>query len=179
MGKKNDCHEKKCKKNCVEYNYAYDQGSVEYALPVIDKYPPSPVIIVGKPITLSVFGYVNFTDAESPNGGGLIQFTDRVFIESGVLGNSAKVEVNATGTLLDGVTTISFIFGFNVSATGGNIVLPPGVYKTMAYSSTGKLCDKNCYITIIVPESANGSNIAINLKACDRKSCSNKFLPPV
>ena len=40
---------------------------------------------------------------------------------------------------------------------------------------TGKFNDKNCYITIRVPEAGSfDKNVKINLKVCDRKSCANK-----
>ena len=167
---KKDCRDKKCKRNCVEFNFEYDQTTVTFAAPVIDKYPNNPT---GSPVTLSIFGYTKFTSVPIPSEEGLLQFTDSVFIKNDVPGGPAQVTINGTGTLSDGVTTISFILSF--ISQNGDFLLPAGVYKTTAYSSTGKFNDKNCYITIRVPEAGSfDKNVKINLKVCDRKSCANK-----
>ena len=173
-GKKNDCYEKKCKKRCVEYNYEYDQSKLIVAKPVPDQY----VLLPGAPITFSTFGYVDVKDTLLPqNTVGLLEFTNRVFIRSGTLGSPALVEIDGTGFLNNGTTTVSFILSFNTD--GSNFLLPPGVYKIIPYSSTGDFYDKDCYLTVIVSPVNESSLIRINLKVCDRKSCSNKFLIPV
>ena len=109
MGKTN-CREKKCKRNCAEFNYTYDQSKITYAVPVKDQYPPKP----GQPITLSTFGYVEIYDTLlPPNQIALLEFTNKIFIKSGSPGTPATVQINCTGSFLDGKTTISFILGFN------------------------------------------------------------------
>ena len=162
MGK--DCKEKKCKKNCQSFTYYFDSATTVRANPVPDVYTA-----LGGNQSYSLFSYNSiYTDSQLTNKLATIESNSKV-IQNNLINPPLLPQVvsDQTAFLNDGVSSISFKYFYT-----SNSPLPvpvPGVYKAVAYNSTGVYLDKNCYINITVPSS--GSVYTIELKVCNRKSC--------
>lgn len=154
------CKDKKCKKNCTILTYYYDAANQSVSKPVPDVYPA-----VGGAQTFSVFVHGNiYYDKTFILKFGTVEVTSKV-LQNSTLNPPLIPQVvsNVTVFLPDGKTSLSFQYFYanNLPTT------PPGIYKSICYSSTGLYYGKTCYVTGTVPQ--EGSVWTFELKVCDRK----------
>ena len=163
MSDKKRCHEKKCKKACVEFNYYYNREIARSAESVFDTYAVAPP---GSPVSSTTFGYAPVFSNAAVSGEPVGEFAFIYKAVTNLQGQLPKsvVEAVVTGVLPDGVSSISFVFTF---ISIGPVSVPVGVYKATA-RGTGIFFDKDIYVTVVVPTTGA---ISTNLKVCDRKSC--------
>ena len=165
-GNKKDCHVKKCKRNCVEFNYIYDQATLVVYDPIVNTRTP---LIVGAPVSFSQFGFCPVKNIDSGQEVALFEFNNSCLIRLVSPNQTTLVQSTITALFPDGVSSMCFTITY--ASTDGSKV-PSAQYKATAYSSNGVYLDKNCYITVTYPPT--GTNVFVNLKVCDKKTCANK-----
>ena len=159
--KKDKC---KCKKNCKTVMYYYDTAKLVRADPVFDTYAG-----VGGDQSYSVFLYGTlYQDLALTIPAGTLELNNKVLQNTNTNPvQLPKVVLTTTAFFKDGVTSVSSQIYY--SATDLLLTAPPGIYKTVAYSTTGLYYDKDFYITITIP--SVGGIVSLQGKSCDRKSC--------
>ena len=176
MGKK-DCHEKKCKKRCVEFNYFFDQKDIIRYKPVVREplvVPPNILPPVGVPISTSGFGLCSVFDSSVPDGDEVAFFEFNNKSVTRVLGpnQNTLIQSNITAVFPDKLSSMSFTFSFNTTGTTGQI--PKGVYKSTSYSSNGLYLNKTGYITVTYQDPLVSTRVEVHLRICDNKNCHTK-----
>ena len=142
------CDKKKCKKSCYEVIYYSDISQNQLSNPVPDVYPT-----LGGNSSFSVFSNIYvYSNPELTNKVGILETNTKVIYNNNINPPLLPKSVSdGTGIFLDGVTSLSLKFYFNLS--GLESIKPfPGEYKTNAYSSTGIFYKKKIYCTLIIPE---------------------------
>jgi hypothetical protein len=180
------CKDKKCKKTCTILTYYYDKANQYVSTPVQDTYTKT-----GGGNSFSVFAHGNlYYDETLISKVGTVEITTKVLqtattqspvvppIEPPIeppleprLGltlrnvppTSLQVVSNVTVLLPDGKTSLSFQYIYINSLP----VTPPGIYKSICYSTTGLYYDKTCSVTLTVPQ--EGSVFTFEIKIYDRK----------
>ena len=176
-GKKNHCHEKKCKQRCVEYNYFYDQAKIIRYKPVkrdllVDQ--------VGGPVSVAAFGFGPVFDISDANSLGsevaIFEFSNNVLIRNPVINPNlpqvSLIQSNITAVFPDKLSSMSFTLTISSSLPNGAI--PQGIYKAISYSTNGKYLNKTGYITITYPDPTVSSKVLVHLRICHNKTCFNK-----
>lgn len=139
---------KSCKKSCYEVIYYSDITQNQLSDPVPDVYQT-----IGGNSSFSIFGSVNvYSDPELTNRVAILE-TNTKYLYNYTTNPplTPKSVVDATGIFLDGETSLSLKFYFNLTGLESTRPLP-GQYKTVAYSSTGMFYKKKVYCTLIIPE---------------------------
>ena len=141
--KKNRCHEKKCKKKCVEYVYYFNRENPITYKPVFNE-PTS----LGAPISFSRYDINDVYENRDFSGKKIGFFESNVNVlitDNGKSNQTVYSLANITGVFLDGLSSIRFTLTF--SSPDGRI--PNGTYKTTAYSTNGIYLNKKCFLTVI------------------------------
>lgn len=161
------CDKKKCKKACVVISYYFDISKAQVAEPVLDKYA-----VLGGNTTYTLFGSGNiYSENTYSNIIGGVEFTNKTIQNANPTSPmEPRVVADVSGYLLDGVSSVSFKYYF----TSKNGLPAPGLYNTIAYSSTGIYYNKKCYISFKVLD--DGVSYELDIVACDnKKTCKEKL----
>jgi hypothetical protein len=156
------CKDKKFKKKCKKCKTIigyYDISNTAVSEPIQDVYVAHLIDQSG-----SVFTHADiYSDPLLALKIGTVETTNKILTNTSTL--EFKVVSNINMFLSDGVTSMAYQIYYS---TKNVLPFPPtGTYNNIAYSTTGILYNKICYVKLIIPDTGTIWNVEI--KVCDIK----------